>query len=363
MSNVSSRQIAHLDSYVSALAEAEQELWRRIYMLHVANGELVVPPAMEPWVETTFGSVEVVRRQRVIKLLNLITAEGTLYNPLRAARPVDLELDGDAGRMIEETRGGAFCHPHEMTPEDVFGRIEGQYCITAGNIAKYDGFHSLVIFDEHNPLQVGREHIHDYVDTAMRWARRAHNADREAQYFFMMWNCLWKAGASIVHGHMQLTLGRGMHYARVEHWRRQALLYRLAHNQNYFDDLYRLHEALGLGVRLGETRVLALLTPIKEKEILLISPTRWVHNDDFKDAISAVLRAYLERLGVQSFNLALYQRPIDSVTEDWNGFPAMVRLVDRGPLRARTTDVGCMELYGSSVVTTDPFRVIEALRF
>jgi hypothetical protein len=37
-------------------------------------------------------------------------------------------------------------------------------------------------------------------------------------------------------------------------------------------------------------------------------------------------------------------------------------LVDRGDLNVRTTDVGCMELYGSSVITTDPFDVIDAIR-
>ena len=196
--------------------------------------------------------------------------------------------------------------------------------------------------------------MHDYIATALRWAKAAHNADTEAKYFFLMWNCLWKGGASIVHGHMQMTLGRGMHYARVEHWRRQAMLYRLAHGTNYFDDLYRVHAALGLATQIGQTRVIASLTPVKEKEVLLISPTRWIDNDDFQDAISVVLRAFLDSLGVQSFNLALFQRPIDVAEtthswdgtpgwEDWDGFPAIVRIVDRGDLQSARGGRG---LYG-----------------
>ncbi len=106
---------------------------------------------------------------------------------------------------------------------------------------------------------------------------------------------------------------------------------------------------------------MASLTPVKEREVLLISPTRWLDSDDFKDAIGKVLDSYLGKLGVQSFNLALYQRPLDMVGEDWEGFPAIVRIVDRGDLTVRTTDVGCMELYGSSVVSSDPFRVIDAI--
>ena len=361
MTEEAARRIADLETYVAALPETRRRIFDRIFHLHTAIGELVVPPTMCDWVESAFGDVESIRRQCVIKITNLITMEGALFNPLRGTRPIDFIPKDDVSASIEETIGGPFCRPEELTPEDSFGRVRGEYCITASNIAKYDGYHGLVIFDDHNPLHITRERVHDYISTALRWAKRAHNADVTAKYFFLIWNCLWKGGSSIVHGHMQLALGQGMHYARVEHWRRQALLYRLAHGTNYFEDLYSIHEALGLGVRLGQTRVLASLTPVKEKEVLLISPTLWIDNDDFRDAISAVLQSFLGRLRVQSFNMALFQRPIDTAGEDWNGFPAIVRIVDRGDLQVRTTDVGCMELYGSSVISTDPFRVMEAI--
>jgi hypothetical protein len=350
-----------LPAYVAALTTSEREAFRRIYHLVDAEGELHVPDSMQDWAISTFGSLDAVQHQRVVKITNLITLDGALFNTIRGKRPTDLPAEESVGEAIARTRGGAFCHAGEMTPSDTFGRVRGQYCTTAANLAKYDGLHSLVIFDEHDPLQISDERVRDYVRTAMRWAKRAHNHDRAASYFFLMWNCLWKGGSSIVHGHMQVALGRGMHYARVEHWRRQALLYRLAHGENYFDSLYRVHAALGLAKRIGETRVLASLTPVKEKEILVIGPGRWADDDDLLAGVSTVLRAYLDVLDVQSFNLALYQRPIDVVQEDWDGFPAVVRIVDRGDLEVRTTDVGCMELYGSSVITTDPYQVIEAL--
>ena len=355
------RQIVHLKALIAALPGAEREIFDRIFHLQVSTGRLTIPASMHGWVEERFGDVEAVRTQRVIKVTNLITLEGALFNPLRGVRPIDLEPDEQVLVAIERTRGGPFCHPESLTPEDDFGRVRGKHCMTASNVARYDGYHGLVIFDGHNPLHITAERVHDYIDTALRWAKRAHNADAEAKYFFLMWNCLWKGGASIVHGHMQVTLGRGMHYARVEHWRRQALLYRLAHGENYFDDLYRAHSALGLATTLGQTRVIVSLTPVKEREILLISPTRWVDNDDFKDAISLVLLKYIHGLGVQSFNLVLFQRPIDAVEEDWDGFPAIVRIVDRGDLQVRTADIGCMELYGSSVISSDPFGVMEVV--
>lgn len=350
-----------LSRYVAELPGEQRELFTRIFGLDIAEGEIVVPASMEGWVETHFGSVESVRHQRIVKLLNLITVEGTLFNPLRAERPLDSAPAERVEQAIEATRGGPFCHAEELTPQDVFGRVHGKYCLTASNVAKYEGYHGLVIFDEHNPLHITRERVHDYIDTALRWAKQAHNVDTSAKYFFLIWNCLWKGGASVVHGHMQLALGRGSHYARVEHWRRQALLYRLAHGANYFEDLYEVHEALGLAGRVGRVGVLASLTPVKERELLLISPTRWVDDDGYKDVVSKVVDAYIHRVGVQSFNLALYQRPIDATEEDWEGFPAMIRIVDRGEPQVRTADVGCMELYGSSVVWSDPYRVVETM--
>ncbi|MGB9881154.1 MAG: hypothetical protein ACPLRM_10360, partial [Anaerolineae bacterium] len=288
----------------------------------------------------------------------LITLEGALFNELRASRPMEARASGDLEQIIMSNIGDPFCRPLEGTPEDIFGRIKGKYCITASNVAKYDGFHGLVIFDEHHPLRFTEEGVKDYIDTALAWARKAHCEDKEARYFFLMWNCLWKSGASILHGHAQMTLSRGIHYAKIEHLRRAALLYRIAHGVNYFDDLYEVHKSLGLATLYNGVRILAYLTPIKEKEIILISERL---NDELKRAIYHVLRCFVEVLGVSSFNLALCMRPIDSVQEDWNGFPVLVRIVDRGDPNNRTADFAAMELYASSVISSDPFYVAQAL--
>jgi len=69
-----------------------------------------------------------------------------------------------------------------------------------------------------------------------------------------------------------------------------------------------------------------------------------------------------QQLDVRSFSLALYWRPIDGVEEDWSGFPTIVRIVDRGDPDSRTTDIGSMELYAISVVSSDPFDVARALQ-
>jgi hypothetical protein len=43
------------------------------------------------------------------------------------------------------------------------------------------------------------------LDLAKQWFAKAHAYDPAARYPYLMWNCLWRAGGSIVHGHMQMT--------------------------------------------------------------------------------------------------------------------------------------------------------------
>jgi hypothetical protein len=43
-------------------------------------------------------------------------------------------------------------------------------------------------------------------------------------------------------------------------------------------------------------------------------------------------------------------------------FPYIIRIVDRGSLLKSTADMGGMELYGSSVVADDPYKVIDVLK-
>ena len=352
------KSITHLEEMVRALPDTEQERFARIFKVTTTIGDLKPPPSMHDWITRYFGSLGAVRKQRIVKVMNLITAEGSLFNELRASRPMEAQASSDLDDIINRDLGGPFCHPLEGTPEDVFGRVQGAHCITASNVAKYDGFHGLLVFNEHNPLRFTAEEVTDYIDTALGWARKAHCVDNDASYFFFMWNCLWRSGASILHGHAQMALGRGMHYAKVEHLRRAALLYRVGHGVSYFDDLYAIHDSLGLAVNDKGVHILAYLTPIKENEVIIISDRL---DDTLKCAIYKVLRCFVETLGVRSFNLALYMRPIDTVPEDWRGFPIVVRVVDRGDLNNKTADFGAMELYGSSVITSDPFRVAQAL--
>ena len=354
------RSITHLDALIAALDDADRARFERIFHLDVTTGQVVPPPGMEAWIVGHFGAVEAVRRQRIVKVTNRYTLEGALFNELRASRPQEAPPGGgDLEAAIRRTQGGPFCRPEEGTPADVFGRVRGRSSLTASNIAKYDGWHGVIIFEEHHPLRFSAGQVADYLHTAQRWAQAAHRREPAACYPFFIWNCLWRSGASILHGHAQMTLTRGMAYGRVEGWRRAAHRYRRETGGDYFDDLLAVHRALGLAVEHGAATILASLTPCKEKETWIVS-RRW--NDDLPAALYRVLRTWIERWGVQSFNLALYQPPLAATPEDWSGFPWVFRLLDRGDLGNRHSDVGTMEFFAQSVIAADPFRVAEAYR-
>ena len=355
---VAQRSVLNLLDLVAELEHTEQQRFRRLFRVDTTTGELVLPVHMVGWVERYFGSVEAVTRQKVVKVTDRWTLDATLFNELRARRPLEARIPVELADELAKTAPDPFCEPEFNTPEDTFGRLRGSRTLTAGNVAKYDGLHGVIIFEEHDPLAFDEELVLDVFEVALAWFARAHASDPEAIYPLVMWNCLWRSGASIPHGHAQVSLTRGVHYGKVERQRRAAEAYWREHDENYFEDWYRVHEVLGLGRRLGDVRVMASLVPLKEKEVMLFAPSL---DPELGRAVARVLRCLVDELNVVSFNLVVWLPPLVSTVENWSGFPVIVRVVDRGDPLARTSDFGSMELYAASVVASDPFRVAETL--
>jgi hypothetical protein len=350
--------IMQIEDVINGLDHKAHSRFHRLFEVTSTIGRLVPPDTMKPWIEKQFGSVDAVLDQKIIKITNVVTLEGVLFNWLRSSRPMwrqEINLDEE----LQNTASDPLADPYNGTPEDLFGRVRGKYCVTASNIAKFDGFHGLVVFNEAHPLRSTREQIHDYIDTGGRWGDLAHASDPEAKYYMFLWNCLWRAGASLLHGHAQVIMGRGMHYAAVEYLRRCAAVYQAHHRANYFNDVYLAHESIGCAFDKDGTKVIANIAPKKENEVILLAP---FVNDSLKDRIFETVDCLRSRLGVSSYNLVMYTPPWSQTPENWEGFPVMVRIVDRGDPSSRTADFGAMELYAASVVSSDPFALSRMLR-
>jgi hypothetical protein len=358
------QSVTTLPEQVAALPDETRTLVKDLFSVVRSQGHLIPPPEMWPWLEKAFGSVRAVEAQTVLKVTNRWTLEGSLFNDLRARRPIQ-SLGGPAPSLDGDGQD-SFCTPLTGTPSDTFGRIKGRHVITASNVAKYDGLHAVIILPEHDPLAWTADHVADAFETAGRWFTAAAKADPAAIYPFMIWNCLPRSGASILHGHMQAALSEGEPYARVELWRRANVLYRERHGRDYFADFYAAHDALGLAGTDGPVRWLAHLTPIKEKELILIAPAaqgpQAALSPDLAHALYRALRRWIDGLGVRAFNVAVYLPPLAPDAADWAGFPVVVRMVDRGNPEATTSDIGAMELFAQPVVAFDPWKLAALMR-
>ena len=348
-------RIGDLPRLASALPEGDKQVLERIYDITESEGRTRPPPTMRPWLEERFGDIGEVELQRIIRVTNRVTLEEALFNPLRANRPIEV---GPACVAVEFDED-ILRDPLAWTPEDEFGRVRGKHCISASNVAKYEGLHGVVVFDEPESLRFNREQVSDYIDTGLAWAERARSSDPEARYVFFMWNCGERAGASLPHGHAQVMVGRHMHYSKIEHLRRCAVSYRQRYQASYFDDLYRVHSWLDCAFDKGDVRVLAHLTPVKEKEVLLMGGDL---DQSFKDRVYEVLACFRDDMGVNSFNLALAMPPPGGAIEDWTDYPVIACLVDRGGTGTAPSDIGTMELYAASVISSDPFDVARVVR-
>ena len=350
--------ISTLDRRLDTLSPADRALFERLYSVYAQNGAMLIPENMRGWVAAQFGSIEAVTSQRVVRLTNNITGEETLFNGLRALRPSDTREKTTVGLDSLDMGADSFADPLANTPEDTFGRIRGRHCITASNIAKCDELHGLVIFNNSHPLRWGREEVADYIETAWRWAQKVHSLHPLNRYFFYCWNCLWRSGASINHGHAQMMLSRGRAYFRIEALRKAAQSYHRKYGANYFDDLFNVHRSLGLAFDRNGVRGLACLTPVKNNEIILMDDEL---DARFKKSVYDVLALYRDSLGVTSFNLAIATPPLDRTRESWQGFPVTAWLVDRGSLNYRSSDIGSLELFAANSVSSDPFKLAEKL--
>jgi hypothetical protein len=350
--------ISDLDKRLDTLSSPDRTLFERLYFLCAQKGSIFIPENMRGWVAGQFGSVEAVTSQQVVRLANNITGEETIFNSIRSRKPSDTREKTAISIDSLDMGIDRFADPLANTPEDTFGRIEGRHCVTASNIAKCDELHGLVIFKNSHPLHWGREEVADYIETAWRWAQKSHSQHPSNKYFFFCWNCLWRSGASINHGHAQMTLSQGRAYSRIESLRKAALAYRRKYKSSYFDDLFKVHRSLGLAFDRNGVRLLACLTPVKNREIIFMADRLDV---PLTTAIYDILALYRSQYEMTSFNLAIATPPLDRTKENWQGFPVTAWVVDRGNLNYRSSDIGSLELFAANSVSSDPFKLAQKL--
>ncbi len=352
--------LAQLPEQIAALPADMRQVCEQVLHVEQVCGYTLPPPAMYPWIVQHFGDVANVREQPIFKVTNRWTLESASFNPLRAKRPLDddkQQTDQDAAlaeaMAAYQGQNDTFDDPLNSTPADLFGRVVGEHCVTASNVAKYDGWHGLVVFDSFNPLVFTPAQFCDYCDVALRWLLLAHEQDPQACYPLITWNCLWKSGASVTHGHLQMVLARELVGGRIEQYRRARIAYQEAYGRSLGKDVWHIHTALGTTfLNSPPLSGYATLNTARLRQRLL---PLW-------DATSRVLRAMIDRQGMQSFNLAITLPPLRHTPKPWGDSTVQVRIVDRGAPLSRAVNFGAMEVFAHSIIGVDPFAVAAQLQ-
>jgi len=117
--------IVDLEDAIASLPAAARAAADRILKVSATIGRLDAPPEMNDWIRKFFGSVDAVREQRIVRVNNLVTLEGALFNELRAMRPMEVKGGDEVRATIASSANDPFCRPETGTPADVFGRVKG----------------------------------------------------------------------------------------------------------------------------------------------------------------------------------------------------------------------------------------------
>lgn len=369
------RSILCLPEYVGYLPERGKETFHKIFELRPVKIPLHYPSpeTMLKLADKFRINLALISDRDVLRVTNKVWGEETLFNPIRANRPLQSgssDVSKESIDKLEATNPSGedcdFCSYEDNTPQDPFGDVKGEFSVTRANIAGYDGLHALILSPRvHNPRDLTAKIISDMIHTAGPWFLEAQayagkEGIADADYPFIMMNNLPRAGASKLHAHMQALLAIGEPYVKVRNLRDRMGDYQwLNHGTSYLSDLSRCLEPLGLVEHIGKATAIFNPVPIKESEIIIVSDDlEGLPNGDLSEATARVID-WWRSTGITSFNLAVYMPKLgDSLSSgNWYQFRPFVRMVNRGPEGNNVADIAAMELYGSSVVATDPFKV------
>ena len=110
--------IVELEERIAGLPPEARAAADRIFAVSATTGTLVPPDEMRPWIEKQFGSVESVVAQRIVRVTDLVTLEGALFNEIRARRPMSVpEKSGaEVAETIRSTENDPFRLPVIVLP-------------------------------------------------------------------------------------------------------------------------------------------------------------------------------------------------------------------------------------------------------
>lgn len=293
---------------------------------------------------------EAVERQRIVFVRDRLTGREVVLNPLRSRRVAPSSMAGPSAAPGPcrwcDPDGWHVTQPGRWT--EAFGDVAalGGRVLARPNWARQAPASGLAFGDHdmHDLLRLRRDELVGLFDAAEQYIVAARRARPELDHFMVFLNGGARAAASVEHAHLQIVGRPGRHFAYAEDVAARA-------PADYWQRIQAAHEALGLAAAGDGTTAWASLVPAKERDVTVISRSLV----EGAARVHAVLQTLI-RHGSNTFSVAAILAP--PAVPRFAAWPPVVwRIVDRGDRAVRHADIGCMELFGTPVVATDPFVV------
>ncbi|CAF1089861.1 unnamed protein product, partial [Didymodactylos carnosus] len=347
--------LENLYTYISQTRKSSIEACRQlankfdsIFRLDEIYGSLKLSPIylkkVKKWLNNDEQLITQIRKQKILKVYNRYTHEEMIYNSIRGKRPQstsELSPENYTFKLMKDTMKNCdFCGKNYLnsTAEDSFGRLERTLSYTAANTFKYDRWHTLIVSRNHDTLRLTKDELEDMFELCKEWFKKAHNLEREYSYPEMIWDAMPKSGASQIHTHLQVSLGKDSYYGTIERTRQASKQYAKDHpHKNYFNDY--------------------LQTPLKDLELMIIGEQLSKH---FYRAIHLVFRSFIDDMNEYSFSFGMYLPPMDETSI--RDMSVLCRIVFRNPVTNLRSDMNGLDLYTSSVVGKDRYVLFRKLK-
>ncbi len=314
-----------MDELIEKINQLPSELkilFNRIFDIQVLTAKIKLPENLKE----KFQNAE---NQKILIIKNKILHQETVFNIWRSKRPLPFIKKEE----IEDEKICSFCYPRELTSEDEIGRLENERAITAANLAKSLKYHSLIIFKKHSIFDLEKDDLLQAFNLSEDWVEKIFLYDLKLKYIFLIWHHGYRAAASLIHPHFQIFA----HYdlpGKMNFYQQKIIEYNQFYQSDYFKDLFLIHRFLDLAKEIEGIKVIASLTPFKDKELILLGKN--------KSIITDLILEYRKF----SFNFNFFQ--INQFLDNTLSF-----LVDRGESNNKTSDIGSLEIYAYSVVGFD----------
>ena len=327
---------------------------------------LAVPLDLSPAAENLAcrllrAPIEEIRNQELLETEHKALGAKSIFSILRANRAAAPE-GPDPADWIDREREQNGC---DWCTGGVRGMMQDSFGVVRSPDGRFIGHANFSRQAPVNGIVTGDRDAHNFLrltaadslllwETAALYIARARSAVPDLRYIFCGWNGGFKSAMSLMHCHLNILGWTHRHCGYAEQIAARC-------PPQYWKRLQHVHDEIGLGFGCGDVAGFASLCPVKEREICFQS-------DDLISG-AVVLHRVLQVLfahGTNNFSVAAILAPsavgaADRRFRDWPG--VLWRVVDRGDMRARHSDIGAVEMLGGATVySADPWPLAAWLR-